>query len=123
MEEASRATGATAPAEVGFDVEIARVAVAGIKVLAGTTTLVSFEKVQGGANKKEGHFTAQSKRARCREHRVGGREYVGKQGGGERLGATAVDKGSLSLGRGDGNREGGRAARNVAVVMAPRLRG
>lgn len=56
MEEASRATGVRAPAEAGFDVEMGRVAIAGIKVLTGATTLVSFGKVQGGANKKEGQF-------------------------------------------------------------------
>lgn len=72
-------TGVIAPAEAGFDVEMERVAIAGIRVLTGATTLVSFGKVQGGADKKRrGNFTAQSERTRCREHRFGGREYVGK---------------------------------------------
>lgn len=78
MEDASRATGVTAPAGAGLVVEMARVAIAGIKFLTGAATHMS---VQGGARVKEGqHYIAVQENALSRASRGIG-ENTGKEGG------------------------------------------
>lgn len=93
MEEASRATGAAAPAGAGFEVEMARVAIAGIKDLTGAAKhLLALAKSRAGEKAKEGQlYTAVRESALSRASRSGIGESMGKQGGA--IGATVVDKG------------------------------
>lgn len=85
MEDASRATGVTAPAGAGLVVEMARVAIAGIKVLTGAATHLL---VQGGAGAKEGqYYTVVQENALSRASRGIGenmRNEGGEIGGGGR---------------------------------------
>lgn len=82
MEEASRATGVTAPTEAGFEVEMVRVAIAGIKVRAGAATRLSvMAKSKAGQAQRRGQFYSVDRENALSRASRGGRGGCKKQGG------------------------------------------